>query len=129
MSTALWCVLFAGLLPYFCVIVAKRAGQDSRYNNRRPREWAASLSGFRQRAYAAHQNHFEFFPFYAAAVIIADISTGGSRKVLVLSAAILVARLGYTAAYFYDRHVLRSSIWGLGMLGVIGLFIIAAGGK
>lgn len=127
MSTALWCILFAGLMPYLTVVVAKRSGGG--YNNRRPREWAAGLSGFRARAYAAHQNHFEFFPFFAVAVLIADMETGASPTVLYLAAAILALRIGYTAAYFYDRPDLRSLAWGLALLGVIGLFVLAAMGK
>ncbi|KAF0227534.1 MAG: hypothetical protein FD175_2651 [Beijerinckiaceae bacterium] len=101
MSTALWSILFAGLLPYFTVIIAKRSGGG--YNNRRPREWAAGL--------------------------IADMETGASPKVLWLSIAILAARLGYTAAYFWDRQGLRSLMWFIALLGVIGLFVLAALGK
>lgn len=127
MSTALWCILFAALLPYFSVVIAKRSGGG--YNNASPREWAKSLSGFRSRAYAAHQNHFEFFPFYAVAVLIADMETGASRTVLWLAIAILAARIGYTVAYLQDRPTLRSLFWALAILGVIGLFILAAVGK
>ncbi len=127
MSTALWCILFAGLLPYFTVVIAKRSGGG--YNNRRPREWAAGLTGFRARAYAAHQNHLEFFPLFAFAVFIADLETGASRAVLWLSIGILALRLGYTAAYFYDRQALRSLCWFAAILGVIALFGMAAMGK
>lgn len=127
MSTALWCVLFAGLLPYFTVVAAKRAGGG--YDNSSPREWAKSLDGFRQRAYAAHQNHFEFFPFFAAAVIIAEWKTGGSTAVDRLVLAVVVCRLVYTGAYFTDRPTLRSIAWGLGIIGIIGLFVLAAMGK
>ncbi|OYU47295.1 MAG: hypothetical protein CFE31_17385 [Rhizobiales bacterium PAR1] len=127
MSTALWCVFFAGLLPYFTVIVAKRSGGG--YDNSQPREWAKGLSGFRQRAYAAHQNHFEFFPFFAAAVIIAEMKTGGSAGVDRLALATIACRLFYTACYFNDKAALRSLAWGLALLGIIGLFVIAAMGK
>jgi uncharacterized MAPEG superfamily protein len=126
MSTALWCVLFAGLLPYFTVVAAKRSGGG--YDNASPREWAKSLDGFRQRAYAAHQNHFEFFPFFAAAVIIADWKAGGAT-VDRLALAILACRLAYTAAYVMDRPTLRSLAWGVALIGIIGLFVLAAVGK
>ena len=127
MSTALWCILFAGLLPYFTVVAAKRSGGG--YDNASPREWAKSLGGFRQRAYAAHQNHLEFFPFFAAAVLIAEWKTGGSSTVDRLTLAIMACRLAYTAAYFTDRPSLRSLAWGLALLGIIGLFVLAATGK
>lgn len=127
MSAALWTILAAGLLPYITVVIAKRGG--SGYNNRRPREWAGKLEGFRQRAYAAHQNHFEFFPFFAIAVLIADMETGASRTVMWLAVTIVGLRIAYTLAYFYDRHALRSLLWALGILGVIALFVLAAIGK
>ena len=83
MSLALWSVLLAGLLPYITVLFAKLPGGD--YDNAAPREWAKNLTGIRQRAYAAHQNHFEFFPFFASAVIIAEMRTGGSMALNALA--------------------------------------------
>jgi uncharacterized MAPEG superfamily protein len=127
MSIALWCVFFAGLLPYFTVVVAKGSGGG--YDNSQPREWAKGLSGFRQRAYAAHQNHFEFFPFFAVAVIIAEWKTGGNPAVDRLALAIIACRLFYTACYFNDKASFRSLAWGLAMLGIIGLFVMTAIGK
>lgn len=127
MSLALWCVLFAGLLPYFAVVAAKRSGGG--YDNAAPREWAKSLGGFRQRAYAAHQNHLEFFPLFAVAVLIAEWKTGGGAGVDRLAAAIIACRLFYTGAYLADKPTLRSIAWGFAMLGAIGLFVMAASGK
>ena len=39
LALAYWCVLFAALLPYLWVMIAKASGQ--RYNNRDPRGWQA----------------------------------------------------------------------------------------
>ena len=127
MSIALWCVFFAGLLPYFTVVIAKRSG--GAYDNSQPREWAKGLTGFRQRAYAAHQNHFEFFPFFASAVIIADWKTGGSTLINALALWCVACRLVYTAMYFNNKASLRSLFWGFALLGIIGLFVLAAMGK
>lgn len=127
MSFALWSVLFAGLLPYFTVVAAKRSGGG--YDNAAPREWAKSLGGFRQRAHAAHQNHLEFFPLFAVAVLVAEWKTGGGAGVDRLAAAIIAFRLLYTGAYFADKATLRSILWGFALLGVIGLFGMAASGK
>lgn len=127
MSIALWCVLFAALLPYFTVVAAKRSG--GRYDNAAPREWARSLTGPRQRAYAAHQNHFEFFPFFAVAVLLAEWKTGGTAGIDRLALAIIASRLLYTGAYVADRPTLRSIAWALALFGTIGLFGLAAAGK
>jgi uncharacterized MAPEG superfamily protein len=122
MSIALWCVLFAGLLPYFTVGIAKFSGGG--YDNTHPRDWAKGLSGRRARAHAAHQNHFEFFPLFAAAVLIAEWKAGdGSADRLAL--AIMACRLAYTAAYLGDRPNIRSLMWFLALAGTIGLFVFA----
>jgi uncharacterized MAPEG superfamily protein len=125
MSIALWCILFAGLLPYFTVVLAKRSGGG--YDNASPREWAKGLSGFRHRAHAAHQNHFEFFPFFAAAVLIAEWKAGGGVNVDRIALLCMAARLFYTWAYFADKPSLRSLAWSIGIVGIIALFGMAAG--
>ncbi|MGL5446393.1 MAG: MAPEG family protein [Rhabdaerophilum sp.] len=127
MSLALWMVLLAGLMPYLTVGFAKFSG--GRYDNNHPRQWALGLEGYRARAYAAHQNHFEFFPFFAAAVIIAEMRAGSSGLLSGLALAAVAARIGYTACYLTDRATLRSFCWLIGVLCITGLFGLAAGGK
>jgi uncharacterized MAPEG superfamily protein len=124
MSIALWCVISAAFLPYLTVVFAKRVGGG--YDNRHPRAWAANLTGLRQRAYAAHQNHFEFFPFFAAAVLIAEMKSG--RIADPLAVAVIGARLAYTGAYLTDRHMLRTLLWALGIFGTAAIFILGARG-
>ena len=67
MPLAYWCVLVAASLPIAIVSFAKSGGGD----NHHPRDDVGRLSGARRRAYAAHLNAYENFPFFAAAVIIA----------------------------------------------------------
>ena len=71
MTTAYWCVLAAALVPYFTVAVAKSKGD---FDNAAPRDWLARQEGFRKRALWAHQNAFEAFGPFAAAVIIAQLA-------------------------------------------------------
>ena len=127
MSLALWSVLLAGLLSYITVLFAKLPGGD--YDNAAPREWAKNLTGIRQRAYAAHQNHFEFFPFFASSVIIAEVRTGGSMALNALALFAVACRIVYTAMYIGDKPTLRSLFWGFAMLAIFGLFVLAAMGK
>lgn len=124
MSLALWTILLAGLMPYLTVGFAKFSG--GRYDNNQPRQWATGLSGFRARAYAAHQNHFEFFPFFAVAVIIAEWKGGSSGWLNTLAIIAIGARIAYTACYLKDFATLRSLSWFIGILCIIGLFILAA---
>lgn len=127
MTIALWMVLVAGLMPYLTVGFAKFSG--GRYDNHHPRQWATGLEGFRARAYAAHQNHFEFLPFFAAAVIIAEWKGGGGATANLLALTAIGARIAYTFSYLQNRATLRSLCWFVGILCILGLFGVAAAGR
>ena len=123
MTTAYWCVLVAAMLPYAAVGLAKaRPGFD----NHAPREWLARLSGWRQRAHWAHQNSFEAFPAFAAAVIIAHLAQAPQGRIDLLAVVFVVARVAYIGAYVADAAVLRSLVWSVGLLSVVGLFVVSA---
>ena len=123
MTTAYWCVLAAALTPYLAVVLAKA---QPGFNNRTPRLWLEHLTGWRQRAYWAHQNSFEAFPPFAAAVIIAHLAQAPQGRIDALALAFVLARLAYIAAYVGDKPALRSLIWAAGMLCVFGLFVVSA---
>lgn len=124
MSLALWCVLLAGLLPVLTVVFAKWGRPD--FDNGEPRAWMEKLTGRRRRADYAHRNHFEAFPFFAAAVIIAQQLHAPQATVNTLAALFIVARVAYTVLYLVDRPTLRSIMWAVAYACVIGLFITAA---
>jgi uncharacterized MAPEG superfamily protein len=123
MSIALWCVLAAAFLPYLTVAIGKK---DGTYDNRAPRDWEARLEGYKKRAVAAHQNHFEAFAPFAAAVIVARILQAPQDRVDALAVAFIVLRLAYTAAYLSNRAGLRSLCWGLAFACVVAIFVAAA---
>jgi uncharacterized MAPEG superfamily protein len=123
MTTALWCVLIAGLLPYIAVGVAK-AG--ARFDNNNPRDWLAKQEGYRRRANAAQANSFEAFPLFAAAVIVAYLLHAPQARVDMLAMGFVAARLAYLACYLADWAVLRSLAWLAGMVCAVMIFV--AGG-
>ncbi|HEX2791471.1 MAG TPA: MAPEG family protein [Steroidobacteraceae bacterium] len=122
-TVALWCVLIAGLLPYVATAIAK-AGAD--YDNRDPRAWLAQQQGYRRRASAAATNGFEVLPLFAAAVLIAQLLHAPQSSANLLAIGFIVARGLHLACYLLDRATLRSIAWLLGLLCVIGLFVISA---
>ena len=126
MTIAFWCVLAAALLPYVTVAIGK---YDRSYDNRSPRDWEARLEGRKRRAVFAHQNHFEAFPAFAAAVIIAHLAAAPQAPVDGVAVAFLLLRAAYTWAYIADRHALRSLLWMGGLACVIALFAIAAASR
>ncbi len=124
MTVAYWCVLVAGLLPYVSTLSAKIGGE--RFDNRNPRDWLATQSGFRRRANAAQLNGFEAFPLFAAGVVVAHLCGAGQPRIDQLAVAFVVARVAYTLSYFADMALLRSLAWSVGIGCSAALFFIAA---
>ena len=124
MSTAYWCVLVAGVLPYLTVGLAKARAP---YDNRDPRA-PGTYKGFAYRAHSAHQNGFETFPFFAVAVLVA--SSGSPQASIAalngLAVAWILLRLVYIAAYLADRPSLRSAVWIAGLFASVAIFTIPA---
>jgi len=124
MTVALWCLLAAALLPYLATTIAKAGGE--RYENRDPRAWLERQQGLRLRAHNAQLNGFEAFPFFAAAVIVAQMLQAPQERVDALALIFIVARVGYLVCYLADWHWARSVAWLLGWLACIFLFVSGA---
>ncbi len=123
MTLAMWMILVAALLPYGTVALAKA---HSEVDNRAPRLSAERMTGLAQRAEWAHRNHFEAFPAFAAAVIVAQLAQVPQARIDALAVAFVLARLAYTGAYLGDRAGLRSLLWAIGIACVIALFVLGA---
>ena len=123
MTFALWMILATSVLIYATVYYAKH---DKKYNNSSPREFLEQQKGAKKRAYWAHQNGFEIFPLFAAAVIIAHMAGAPQAQIDMLAGGFVLSRIGFTFAYIMDRSTVRSLIWGLGFFCIIGLFVISA---
>lgn len=122
MSIAYWCIFLAGIMPVATVGIAKfKRG----YDNHNPRVWLESQEGFRRRADFAHRNHYEAFPFFAIAVIIAQQMQVPQPTVDNLAVTFIFARIAYTALYLLDRAAMRSLAWMVGYAAIVGLFLHA----
>ncbi|MYM30486.1 glutathione metabolism protein [Duganella sp. CY15W] len=118
MTNANWCVLIACILPMATVGLAKVAsrGADS-YNNKRPRDWVAGLTGWKSRANAAQLNGFEALPLFIAAVVLAQQGHADQASIDMLAISFIAVRLVYIAVYLANIHILRTLVWisGLGI--------------
>jgi uncharacterized MAPEG superfamily protein len=124
MTTAYWCVLIAGLLPYVATLTAKIGGD--KFDNRSPRTWLGQQAGHRARANAAQLNSFEAFPLFAAAVIVAHLTNAPQVRVDVLAITFVVARLCFTGFYIANLSTLRSLAWFAGIGSAIAIFVAGA---
>ncbi len=122
MQLAYWAVFAAGLLPLATVFVAKA---QRNYNNADPRTWLEKQEGFRRRADFAHRNHFEAFPFFAAAVLIAQQVQVAQASIDQMALLFIAARIVYTGFYLADLALLRSLAWFVGHGAIAALFIMA----
>jgi uncharacterized MAPEG superfamily protein len=123
MPIAYWCVLIAALLPIVLVSYAK-IGVES--DNRYPREEYDNLPPAKRRAYAAHQNAYENFPFFAAAVIIAMTLGAAPATVNMLAMAYVAVRVVHGLLYINNIPTLRSLAFGIGLLINIAIFVLPA---
>ena len=121
MHFSYWMVLVAALLPYAAVGIAK--GQRG-YDNAKPRDYLSKLEGWRARADWAHRNHFEAFPAFAAAVIVAQMKGTNQHTIDLLAGLFIVVRLAYTAVYIAGFAPVRSLLWFVGLGCVIALFVV-----
>ncbi len=113
MTIADLCLLAAVILTIASIAPAKLNGARE-YNNAYPRDPGFYTAGLRARSQGAHLNGYEAFPFFAAAVILAEMRGVPQPAVNALAVAFIVARIGYVVLYLTDRPRLRSMVWSVG---------------
>jgi uncharacterized MAPEG superfamily protein len=123
MPFAYWCVLIAALLPIAVVSYAKAGSGGDNHN---PRSGIDALQPAKRRAYAAHQNAFEAFPFFAAAVIIAVTLGASTATVNILAALYIVLRGMHAVLYINDAAAARSIVYTLALVANIAIFVLPA---
>ncbi len=123
MPLAYWCVLIAAVMPIAIVSYAK-AGSAG--DNHDPRGGIDQLAAPRRRAYFAHLNAYENFPFFAAAVIIAVTLGAPLHIVNALAVAYIVLRIAHVVLYVGDRPSARSFVFLVAYLVNIAIFVLPA---
>lgn len=123
MTVAFWSVLAALFIPY---VLAGLAKSQRGYDNQAPRAWLARRTGWRQRANWAQQNHFESFPAFAAAVLIAHHAGADQGWTDGLAVLFVLLRIVYSGLYVGNHAGARSLVWSAAFVCVLGLFLLAA---
>ncbi|RIA95647.1 membrane-associated, eicosanoid/glutathione metabolism protein [Glomus cerebriforme] len=136
------CVFAMFLIWFFSLVPIRRAqaSQEEGYDNSNPRDQYNKLSEWGKRAVAAANNTFEGLVFFSVAVftqafsrmfhILQEItSTERDRKIRtaadVFCIIYIVLRVIYLPLYWYNIPSIRSSVWGVGILCILALFVIA----
>ncbi len=80
----------------------------------------------RARALGAHQNGIEAFPFFAAAVLLAEFRQAPQHLIDELAILFLIVRIAYVFTYLGDRPTLRSILWSWDLRSTIAIFFMPA---
>ncbi|XFA72985.1 MAPEG family protein [Thermosynechococcaceae cyanobacterium Okahandja] len=106
--------------PYIFVVVGRvQAGFDMSA----PRALFPKLPPFAQRAVWAHENSFETFMPFAAAVLLTLITHVETPTVAIASLSFVMARLLYSVFYIVNVPIGRSLMFGVGTAATITLFL------
>ena len=121
MTIADLCLLAAVILTIASIAPAKLNGART-YDNAYPRDPRFYTAGLRARSQGAHLNGYEAFPFFAAAVILAEMRAVPQGTVNALAVAFIVARICYVLLYLTDRPRWRSVVWSVGLACNLAIF-------
>ena len=125
MTIAEWCV-FGALMLYLLTIAPIKWIGFRRFDNANPRDPGFYQGPIGSRALGAHQNGIEAFPFFAAAVLLAEFRGGPQRYINELAVLFLIVRVAYVLTYVGNRPSLRSILWALGFLINAAIFFMPA---
>jgi uncharacterized MAPEG superfamily protein len=125
MTIAEWCV-FGTLMLYLLTIAPIKWIGFRRFDNAKPRDPKFYDDPLSARAWGAHQNGIEAFPFFAIAVLLAEFRAGPQRMIDELAVLFLIVRIAYILTYLGDRPTLRSILWSIGLAINIGIFFLPA---
>ena len=123
MTVAEYCV-FACVALYLLTIVPIKWIGFRDFDNSKPRDPAFYQDAIRARALGAHQNGIEAFPFFAAAVLLAEFRAAPQNLINELAVLFLIVRIAYVFTYLGNRSRLRSILWNIGFVINIAIFFL-----
>jgi uncharacterized MAPEG superfamily protein len=123
MTVAEWMIFGAVTLYLLTVALVKAFGYRT-FDNANPRDPGFYKPGIRARALGAHINGIETFPFFAAAVLLAEFRHQPQHWVDLLAVAFLAVRIAFILAYLGNRPTLRTLLWSVAFLVNLAIFFM-----
>ncbi len=121
MTIADLCLPGAIALIIASIVPAKLHG-GKQYDTANPRDPGFYTLGLRSRSQGAHFNGYESFPFFAAAVILAEMRAVPQPPIDILAVAFVLIRLAYVLLYLANRPTARTVAWSLGLACNMAIF-------
>jgi uncharacterized MAPEG superfamily protein len=123
MTVAEWMLLAAVVLYLLTIAPFKPLGHRE-FDNSKPRDPEFYANPLRARALGAHLNGIETFPFFAAAVLLAEFRVAPQHLIDELAVAFILLRLLFVAAYLLDYPTLRTLLWNAGFAINLAIFFL-----
>jgi uncharacterized MAPEG superfamily protein len=123
MTVAEFCI-FGVVAIYLLTIVPVKWFSSRKYDNSKPRDPAFYEDALRSRALGAHQNGIEVFPFFAAAVLLAEFRGAPQNLINELAVLFVIVRVAYVLTYVGNRPRLRSILWNVGFVINVAIFFL-----
>jgi len=117
-------MLFATVILYLLTIAPFKPLGYREFDNSKPRDPAFYANPLRARALGAHLNGIETFPFFAAAVLLAEFRSAPQHLIDLLAVGFVVLRLLFVAAYLLDYPWTRTLIWNAGFALNVAVFFM-----
>jgi uncharacterized MAPEG superfamily protein len=127
-TIAEWMLLAAVLITLLTLAPFKPLGYRE-FDNAKPRDPAFWSTPLRARALNAHLNGIETFPFFAAAVLLAEFRAAPQHLIDLLAIGFVVLRLLYVAAYLLNYPWTRTLIWNAGFAVNLAIFLLPWWGR
>ena len=125
MTIAEWCVFGAVILYLLTISPFKPIGWRD-FDNAKPRDPAFYQDPLRARALGAHLNGIETFPFFAAAVLLAEFRAAPQNLIDELAVLFLIVRIAFVFTYLGNRPTLRTILWNIGFAINVAIFFLPA---
>jgi uncharacterized MAPEG superfamily protein len=89
------------------------------------REGLPEITGWAGRAARAHRNMLESLVLFAALALVIVVAGRGNAQTLLGAQIFVWARLIYAVVYIAGIPWLRTGVWGIGLIGLILMFVQA----
>jgi uncharacterized MAPEG superfamily protein len=128
MTLAEW-MLLAAVLIYLLTLAPFKPLGYREFDNAKPRDPAFWEKPLRARALGAHQNGIETFPFFAAAVLLAEFRAAPQQLIDMLAVGFVALRLLFVAVYLANFAWIRTVIWNVGFAVNVAIFLLPWWGR
>lgn len=123
MTIAEWMLLAAVLLYLLTIAPFKPLGYRE-FDNAKPRDPEFYKLPIRARALGAHLNGIETFPFFAAAILLAEFRHCPQHMIDALAIAFVAVRFLYVMAYLGNWPWTRTLLWNIGFAFNLAIFLM-----